>query len=155
LLISEFTRTLLEHFIKQLECPPTLAVGPVNGSNDDSGTLYKIGQSVASGLWSVMTLGMASSSPSTTTENPNTNLTDSSYDLRNRHLANQSIHLILILSNHFTNDVHRNPYRLALLHFTDTQGDYNDFILLFFLTLMLFRQSNKSARFRTIALVFS
>ena len=40
----------------------------------------------------------------------------------NRHLSNQSIHLLLILSNHFTNDIHRNPYRLALLHFTDTQG---------------------------------
>jgi hypothetical protein len=48
--------------------------------------------------------------------------TDSSIDLHNRHLSNQSIHLLLILSNHFTNDVHRNPYRLALLHFTDTQG---------------------------------
>jgi hypothetical protein len=48
--------------------------------------------------------------------------TDSLIDLHNRHLSNQSIHLLLILSNHFTNDVHRNPYRLALLHFTDTQG---------------------------------
>ncbi|CAF4721219.1 unnamed protein product, partial [Rotaria magnacalcarata] len=47
---------------------------------------------------------------------------DPAYELRNRHLANQSIHLLLILSNHFTNDAHRNPYRLALLHFTDTQG---------------------------------
>ena len=46
---------------------------------------------------------------------------DPAFDLRNRHLANQSIHLLLILSNHFTNDAHRNPYRLALLHFTDTQ----------------------------------
>jgi hypothetical protein len=49
---------------------------------------------------------------------------DSINDLRNRHLSNQSIHLLLILSNHFTNDVHRNPYRLALLHFTDTQGKH-------------------------------
>jgi len=47
---------------------------------------------------------------------------DTTIDLSNRHLSNQSIHLLLILSNHFTNDVHRNPYRLALLHFTDTQG---------------------------------
>jgi len=47
---------------------------------------------------------------------------DTTNDLCNRHLSNQSIHLLLILSNHFTNDVHRNPYRLALLHFTDTQG---------------------------------
>ena len=47
LLISEFTRTLLEHFIKQTDCPPTIAVAPLNDANGDSGTLYKIGQSVA------------------------------------------------------------------------------------------------------------
>jgi hypothetical protein len=121
LLISEFTRTLLEHFIKQTECPAVLAVAPLDGSNDDSGTLYKIGQSVAYGLWSVVTLGMASSTTAPTTTEGIVPPTDPAYDLRNRHLANQSIHLLLILSNHFTNDVHRNPYRLALLHFTDTQ----------------------------------
>ncbi len=49
-------------------------------------------------------------------------INDTLIDLHNHHLSNQSIHLLLILSNHFTNDVHRNPYRLALLHFTDTQG---------------------------------
>jgi len=48
LLISEFTRTLLEHFIKQIECPAFLAADSVDGSNGDNGTLYKIGQSVAS-----------------------------------------------------------------------------------------------------------
>ncbi|CAF4448349.1 unnamed protein product, partial [Rotaria magnacalcarata] len=122
LLISEFTRTLLEHFIKQTECPSTLAVAPLSGSDGDSGTLYKIGQSVAYGLWSVVTLGMGSSSTSNTTDETVT-ADDPAYELRNRHLANQSIHLLLILSNHFTNDAHRNPYRLALLHFTDTQGN--------------------------------
>ena len=65
---------------------------------------------------------MGSSSTSTTTDGSLT-ANDPSYDLRNRHLANQSIHLLLILSNHFTNDAHRNPYRLALLHFTDTRGN--------------------------------
>jgi len=118
LLISEFTRTLLEHFIRQLECPAALAVVPLDPSAADGGALYKIGQSVAYGLWSVMTLGMGSSS---TTTDSNLSPQDPAFDLRNRHLANQSIHLLLILSNHFTNDVHRNPYRLALLHFTDTQ----------------------------------
>ncbi len=48
LLISEFTRTLLEHFIKQIECPAYLATESVEGSNSDSGGLFKIGQSVAS-----------------------------------------------------------------------------------------------------------
>lgn len=68
---------------------------------------------------------MASSSvPTTAAADGTLPSTDPAFDLRNRHLANQSIHLILILSNHFTNDVHRNPYRLALLHFTDTQGNH-------------------------------
>lgn len=48
LLISEFTRTLLEHFMKQVECPAFLAAEAVGPSNGDSGGLYKIGQSVAS-----------------------------------------------------------------------------------------------------------
>ncbi len=74
------------------------------------------------GLWSVVTLGMGSSTNPTTTTEGTIPPTDPAFELRNRHLANQSIHLLLILSNHFTNDVHRNPYRLALLHFTDTQG---------------------------------
>jgi hypothetical protein len=64
---------------------------------------------------------MSSSSTSSVPEGTATSI-ESTDDLRNRHLSNQSIHLLLILSNHFTNDVHRNPYRLALLHFTDTQG---------------------------------
>jgi hypothetical protein len=65
----------------------------------------------------------SSSTPAATTTEGTIPTNDPAYDLRNHHLANQSIHLILILSNHFTNDVHRNPYRLALLHFTDTQGE--------------------------------
>ncbi len=51
LLISEFIRTLLEFFIKQIECPSSLAVNSIDGSNNDNGTLYKIGQSVASMLF--------------------------------------------------------------------------------------------------------
>lgn len=62
------------------------------------------------------------SSTTTTVSEPTVASNDSSPQLRNRHLSNQSIHLLLILSNHFTSDAHRNPYRLALLHFTDTQG---------------------------------
>lgn len=142
LLISDFTRSLLQHFMQQAECPPFLAVESVSPANGDSGSLYKIGQSVASAyrfpprgscmivsgivgsLWSVMTFGMSSSSPAAAaaTANDGGKLPEATNTLRNRHLSNQSIHLLLILSNHFTNDVHRNPYRLALLHFTDTQG---------------------------------
>ncbi|UJR32022.1 hypothetical protein I4U23_019491 [Adineta vaga] len=122
LLISEFTRTLLEHFIKQIECPVFLTMDTITKSNTDSGSLYKIGQSVASSLWSVVTLGMSSSTtPTTPASEEATNATEPTNILHNRHLSNQSIHLLLILTNHFTNDAHRNPYRLALLHFTDTQ----------------------------------
>ncbi|CAF2075744.1 unnamed protein product [Rotaria magnacalcarata] len=120
LLISEFTRTLLEHFIKQTESPSWLSADSFDRSKNDSGGLFKIGQSVASSLWSVVTLGMGSSATPAVAEATVTAI-DSTNTLRNHHLANQSIHLLLILSNHFTNDLHRNPYRLALLHFTDTQ----------------------------------
>ncbi|CAF4353903.1 unnamed protein product, partial [Adineta steineri] len=47
ILISEFTRTLLEHFIKQIECPAFLRADSTNASMGDSGSLFKIGQSVA------------------------------------------------------------------------------------------------------------
>ncbi|CAF0880831.1 unnamed protein product [Adineta ricciae] len=119
LLISEFTRTLLEHFMKQTECPAFLATDSATKSTTDSGSLYKIGQSVASSFWSVMTLGMSTSTTNVAEEVAPS--IESTNILRNRHLSNQSIHLLLILSNHFTSDAHRNPYRLALLHFTDTQ----------------------------------
>ncbi len=72
-------------------------------------------------------MSSSSNSPAaegTTATTTATTTVDSTHDLRNRYLSNQSIHLLLILSNHFTNDVHRNPYRLALLHFTDTRGKH-------------------------------
>ena len=67
-------------------------------------------------------MGSSSTVAATTASDGSAASIDPAFNLRNRHLSNQSIHLLLILSNHFTNDVHRNPYRLALLHFTDTQG---------------------------------
>ncbi len=54
LLISEFTRTLLEHFIKQIECPAYLAIESVDGLNSESGSLFKIGQNVASTFANVL-----------------------------------------------------------------------------------------------------
>lgn len=46
LLISEFTRTLLEHFIHQVECPESL--GTTVAARDESGSFFKLGQTVAS-----------------------------------------------------------------------------------------------------------
>ncbi|CAF4061402.1 unnamed protein product [Rotaria magnacalcarata] len=97
LLISEFTRTLLEHFIKQTESPSWLSADSFDRSKNDSGGLFKIGQSVASSLWSVVTLGMGSSATPAVAEATVTAI-DSTNTLRNHHLANQSIHLLLILN---------------------------------------------------------
>lgn len=106
-----------------------------------------------------MTLGMSASSSSTTaTSDDASKSVETAHAFRNRHLSNQSIHLLLILSNHFTNDVHRNPYRLALLHFTDTQGKTtarSEAMDSFIHVHHFFRHANKPARLRTVALVFA
>lgn len=120
LLTSELTRILLEHFIKQIECPSYLIADQSNKSANDNGSLFKLSQTVANSFWSVVTLGMSSS---ITTDETQQSTVHSPIDNQRYLLAHQSIHLLLILSNHFTNDVHRNPYRLALLHFTDTLGN--------------------------------
>ncbi|CAF4113336.1 unnamed protein product [Rotaria socialis] len=89
LLISEFTRTVLEHFIKQTECPSWLSADSFDRSKNDSGGLFKIGQSVASSFWSVVTLGMGSSTTPAVAEATVTPI-DSKNTLRNHHLANQN-----------------------------------------------------------------
>ena len=112
-------------------------------SSSSSNSQKSIISSVASGLWSVMTLGYGSSSSSSTTpsvttnnqslvtylpnlpndnDNSSSNLNDTQIDCENRLLAWQSCHVLLILSNHCSNESLCNPYRTALFHFTDTQG---------------------------------
>ena len=49
---------------------------------------------------------------------------DAPLDCASRLLAWQSCHILLVLSNHCTNESLYNPYRLALFHFTDTQGSF-------------------------------
>lgn len=98
--------------------------------------------SVASGLWSVVTLGYGSAAaPTATSESDkneiitylpkissdnsgsgNVNGYDTPIDCSARFLAWQSCHILLVLSNQCTNESLHNPYRLALFHFTDTQG---------------------------------
>lgn len=65
------------------------------------------------GLWSVVTLGMASKGGADKTEqSPQDTL-----------IANQSLLLTLVLANHCTSDVGLpNPYREALFSFTNSQG---------------------------------
>lgn len=117
-LVSDFVKSLLRNIIQQIPCPTTAN----NGANR---TMLS---SVASGLWTVMTLGLSSSSTEKPTEQTtskindvNLNTNETLIDCTNRLLALQSCHILLILSNHCTNESFRNPYRLALFHFTDTQ----------------------------------
>jgi dymeclin len=102
-LISDFVQALLENIVKQ-EPLPTL--------HQQQNKINLI-----SSLWSIMTLGYSSTQ---TTQD------DSCQEMINftdRLLALQSCHILLILSNYRTNDItFRNPFRLALFHFTDTQG---------------------------------
>ena len=109
--------------------------------------------SLTSGLWSVVTLGLASSNsneaetnlektnsstqekqkplvtflPNLPTDASNANssyIYDAQIDCSSRLLAWQSCHLLLVLVNHCTSESLYNPYRLALFHFTDTQGKH-------------------------------
>lgn len=48
LLISEFIRTLIEHFIRQTDCPRSFADFSEDSSINENGSLMKLGQTVAS-----------------------------------------------------------------------------------------------------------
>jgi hypothetical protein len=102
--------------------------------------------SLTTGLWSVMTFGMASGASTTKTTPPSdksqeqkplmtylpnlptdNSTTSGAYtydsapiDCASRLLAWQSCHMLLVLVNHCTSESLYNPYRLALFHFTDT-----------------------------------
>ncbi|XP_063217608.1 dymeclin [Bacillus rossius redtenbacheri] len=93
-------KTLLQHFIDQEKAPAGLLGQSAGGS---------IVFGLASGLWNMLTLGLASSHSeevTTAEEAP---------------LANQSLLLILVLANHCTGEKNlNNPYRQALFSFTST-----------------------------------
>ncbi|XP_042890288.1 dymeclin-like isoform X2 [Penaeus japonicus] len=87
-----FVKTLLKRFMAQ-DKPP---------AKDDGGSLVL---GLASGLWNVLTMGLAGSAEDTTKKGPESPL------------ASQSVLLLLVLANHCTADRNiRNPYRQALLH---------------------------------------
>jgi hypothetical protein len=141
--VSEFVKSLLKHIIKQMPQPPnqTLSSHLTNTSNEvGQRSLFS---SVAIGLWSVVTLGYGSSSaavtlsansedttflpsiPSEGNGSASASSNDVQIDCGTRLLAWQSCHILLVLSNHCTNEILYNPYRLALFHFTDTQSSLN------------------------------
>lgn len=99
-------KVLLWNYINQERCPPELYK-----TTEDPGILATVTSAVASSLWSVITLGLGSKQAKA--EDP---------DATETHLANQSLLLLLVLTNHCTVDVTggRNPYREALFSFTDS-----------------------------------
>ncbi|XP_074661228.1 dymeclin-like [Tubulanus polymorphus] len=100
-------KTLLQNYIKQEKCPEQLS------KPGGSSMLYNATVAVASGLWTVVTLGLAKGQEAPSEETP---AADAPL------LANQSLLLMLILTNHCTSgqSVH-NPYRQALFSFTNSQ----------------------------------
>ena len=100
---------LLGNYLAQLPLPPHII-------NEGSGGSIILG--LASGLWSVLTLGYSKVAPHTPKKEGGKD------SIPAAPLADQSLLLILILSNHCTsNKSLPNPYRQALLSFTDSKGE--------------------------------
>lgn len=88
--------TLLRNYMQQLKCPASL-----HGSQSQHGRLYGVTSAIASGLWTVVTLGLA-----------NQKAMKSGADQSETLLADQSILLLLVLANHSCTDGGvSNPYR--------------------------------------------
>ncbi|MBN3322130.1 DYM protein, partial [Atractosteus spatula] len=106
-LTSRLVKTLLYNFIRQEKCPPptTQIFEP---QAEGGGLLYGLASGVASGLWTVFTLGGAGSKP-----NP-----DQEQLLP---LSNQSLLLLLVLANLTDRPDCPNPYRQAIMSFKNTQ----------------------------------
>lgn len=94
-------KTLLQNYINQEKCPPDLLQELHQGSS-------MLG-SLSTGLWNIMTLGMAKGS-------------EAKIEIADTLLASQSLLLILILTNHCTSERNMpNPYRQALFSFSNSQ----------------------------------
>ncbi|CAN9504296.1 unnamed protein product [Ophioblennius macclurei] len=106
-LTSRLVKTLLYNFIRQEKCPPPAT--HIFESKAEGGLLYGLASGVASGLWSVFTLGGAGSKAGTDQEhNP-------------LPLSNQSLLLLLVLANLTDGPDWPNPYRQAITCFRNTQ----------------------------------
>ncbi|XP_027253714.1 dymeclin isoform X1 [Cricetulus griseus] len=104
---SKLVKTLLYNFIRQ-EKPPPPGTHVFPPQSDGGGLLYGLASGVATGLWTVFTLGGASSKAATSPE-----LTSP--------LANQSLLLLLVLVNLTDAPDTPNPYRQAVTSFKNTQ----------------------------------
>ncbi|KAL3886406.1 hypothetical protein ACJMK2_026404 [Sinanodonta woodiana] len=100
-------KTLLRNFMNQEKCPAEL----YKNITDSVGAIASMTASLASSLWSVVTLGMSGSKEKKKEEEFNETL-----------LANQSLLFLLVLANHCTTARGlQNPYRQALNSFTNSQ----------------------------------
>ncbi|KAK2888199.1 dymeclin isoform X1 [Channa argus] len=106
-LTSRLVKTLLYNFIRQEKCPPPAT--HIFEPKAEGGLLYGLASGVASGLWSVFTLGGAGSKAAIDQEH------------NSLPLSNQSLLLLLVLANLTDGPDWPNPYRQAITCFKNTQ----------------------------------
>ncbi|XP_058548138.1 dymeclin isoform X3 [Neofelis nebulosa] len=104
---SKLVKTLLYNFIRQ-EKPPPPGAHVLPQQSDGGGLLYGLASGVATGLWTVFTLGGVGSKAAATPE-------------LSSPLANQSLLLLLVLANLTDAADTPNPYRQAIMSFKNTQ----------------------------------
>ncbi|KAM9367473.1 dymeclin isoform 2-T2 [Phaethornis superciliosus] len=105
---SRLVKTLLYNFIRQERSPPP-GTHVFQQQPDGGGLLYGIASGVATGLWTVFTLGGVGSKATAQLEQCSP-------------LANQSLLLLLVLANLTDAPDTPNPYRQAVMSFKNTQG---------------------------------
>ncbi|XP_078408899.1 dymeclin isoform X2 [Cetorhinus maximus] len=106
---SRIVKTLLYNFIRQEKCPPP-GSQVLEQTSEGSGLLYGFASGVASGLWTVLTLGGVG------------NKATQQGDLSSP-LANRSLLLLLVLSNLSNTPESPNPYRQSIMSFKNTQDN--------------------------------
>ncbi|XP_067886449.1 dymeclin isoform X2 [Heterodontus francisci] len=106
---SRIVKTLLYNFIRQEKCPPP-GTQVLQQTSEGSGLLYGLASGVASGLWTVLTLGGVGSKAA------------QQEDLSSP-LANRSLLLLLVLSNLSNRPDSPNPYRQSIMSFKNTQDN--------------------------------
>uniref|UniRef100_A0A669Q202 Dymeclin n=1 Tax=Phasianus colchicus TaxID=9054 RepID=A0A669Q202_PHACC len=104
---SRLVKTLLYNFIRQERSPPP-GTHVFQQQTDGGGLLYGIASGVATGLWTVFTLGGVGSKATAQLEQCSP-------------LANQSLLLLLVLANLTDAPDTPNPYRQAIMSFKNTQ----------------------------------
>ncbi|XP_034956521.1 dymeclin isoform X1 [Zootoca vivipara] len=104
---SRLVKTLLYNFIRQERSPPP-GTHVFQPESDGGGLLYGIASGVATGLWTVFTLGGVGSKRAPQQEESSP-------------LANQSLLLLLVLANLTDAPDTPNPYRQAIMSFKNTQ----------------------------------